>query len=599
MSERHRHRYEVNNGYRDRLEAAGLGHLRHLAGRPAGRVRRTAPRGAPVLRRHAGAPGAEVASDPGAPAVPRPDRRRARLQRRRAAAGPDPRRRRAAGDARDGRRAPSRDGVRSVSDTTDDRRRSRSSTRRRCSSGRIISRARGRRADAATVAGQARDRRRTSARWSIVALDDDGPDRARQPVPPRRARAAGRAAGRPARRRRRAAASMPRAASWPRRPAVGRRPGTCCSTCTPHPGSRDEAVRVYLARDLEPTPRPDGFVVEHEEVEHDGQPGAAGRRGRSARSRGDDHQRRRGRRRPGRRRARAPHDWHGLRAGRRALAGTPADDGGATARSRSRSSRRAWCGPISTTSPSSAARPPTRWRPTGATWTATSTSSTAAGVTLDRGRRRRAGQRRSSPTCAPATRTIRRCRRPRPRGRSSRCAGCTASRSSTAWSRSTWPTRSGRRRAPRRLPKAIARRRRRAAARGGRLPGHRAGRARPRAARAALRHRRADLRGGRARRRRSRPRPSAPCCCTARAASSGGCRSGSYAARAVEAYLVQARPGAGHRGPRDAGAVPQLARRPAVAAVGLGGAAHRGRAGRACAGPGSRRTRCGTRSRRT
>lgn len=31
------------------------------------------------------------------------------------------------------------------------------------------------------------------------------------------------------------------------------------------PGFSDEAVRVFLARDLEPTARPDGFVVEHEE----------------------------------------------------------------------------------------------------------------------------------------------------------------------------------------------------------------------------------------------------------------------------------------------------------------------------------------------
>jgi ADP-ribose pyrophosphatase len=32
------------------------------------------------------------------------------------------------------------------------------------------------------------------------------------------------------------------------------------------PGFSDETVRVYLARDLSPAPRPDGFVVEHEEV---------------------------------------------------------------------------------------------------------------------------------------------------------------------------------------------------------------------------------------------------------------------------------------------------------------------------------------------
>lgn len=32
------------------------------------------------------------------------------------------------------------------------------------------------------------------------------------------------------------------------------------------PGFSDEAIRVYLARDLSPSERPDGFVVEHEEA---------------------------------------------------------------------------------------------------------------------------------------------------------------------------------------------------------------------------------------------------------------------------------------------------------------------------------------------
>jgi ADP-ribose pyrophosphatase len=31
------------------------------------------------------------------------------------------------------------------------------------------------------------------------------------------------------------------------------------------PGFSDEAVRIFLARDLSPAPRPDGFVVQHEE----------------------------------------------------------------------------------------------------------------------------------------------------------------------------------------------------------------------------------------------------------------------------------------------------------------------------------------------
>ena len=42
VEERHRHRYEVNNAYREQLEAAGLVVLRHLAGQQPGRVRRAA-----------------------------------------------------------------------------------------------------------------------------------------------------------------------------------------------------------------------------------------------------------------------------------------------------------------------------------------------------------------------------------------------------------------------------------------------------------------------------------------------------------------------------------------------------------------------------
>ena len=42
VDERHRHRYEVNNAYRDQLEEAGLRVRRHLAGRHAGGVRRAA-----------------------------------------------------------------------------------------------------------------------------------------------------------------------------------------------------------------------------------------------------------------------------------------------------------------------------------------------------------------------------------------------------------------------------------------------------------------------------------------------------------------------------------------------------------------------------
>ena len=65
IEERHRHRYEVNNPYRDQLEARRPGVLRHLAGQQPGRVRRAAPRGAPVLRLHPGAPRAALAARPG------------------------------------------------------------------------------------------------------------------------------------------------------------------------------------------------------------------------------------------------------------------------------------------------------------------------------------------------------------------------------------------------------------------------------------------------------------------------------------------------------------------------------------------------------
>ena len=75
VEERHRHRYEVNNPYRDQLAAGRPGVLRHLARRPPRRVRRAAARRAPVLRRDPGAPGVPVAAGPGAPAVRRPGRR--------------------------------------------------------------------------------------------------------------------------------------------------------------------------------------------------------------------------------------------------------------------------------------------------------------------------------------------------------------------------------------------------------------------------------------------------------------------------------------------------------------------------------------------
>ena len=64
VDERHRHRYEVNNAYRDQLAERGPVLLRHLARPQPRRVRRAAARRAPVLRRHAGAPRAALAARP-------------------------------------------------------------------------------------------------------------------------------------------------------------------------------------------------------------------------------------------------------------------------------------------------------------------------------------------------------------------------------------------------------------------------------------------------------------------------------------------------------------------------------------------------------
>ena len=56
VSERHRHRYEVNNAYRDRIAESGLTILRDFARRASGRVRRVPAGDASVCRRHPGAP---------------------------------------------------------------------------------------------------------------------------------------------------------------------------------------------------------------------------------------------------------------------------------------------------------------------------------------------------------------------------------------------------------------------------------------------------------------------------------------------------------------------------------------------------------------
>ena len=110
--------------------------------------------------------------------------------------------------------------------------------------------------------------------------------------------------------------------------------------------------------------------------------------------------------------------------------------------------------------------------------------------------------------------------------------------------------------------------------------GHDPGAARPGPAGGALRHRRPDLRGGRARRRRPRPRVRTRERAAARAAArqgrQGAARAGRVATpwRPSTAYLVRGRPELARPARPRAGrrAVPQRPRRPAVAAVRLGGA---------------------------
>ena len=75
-SERHRHRYEVNNRYRGQLCRGRARVLGPVARPQPRRVRRAAAGRAPVLHRHAGPPRAAFAADGAAPAVPRARRAR-------------------------------------------------------------------------------------------------------------------------------------------------------------------------------------------------------------------------------------------------------------------------------------------------------------------------------------------------------------------------------------------------------------------------------------------------------------------------------------------------------------------------------------------
>ncbi len=255
VSERHRHRYEVNNAYRDDAGEGRPAHLRHLAGRPAGRVRRAGPRAAPVLRGHPGAPGAQEPADPAAPAVRRVRRGRAwrtprptscrstwtPAARRRGPRRPRPRRNGAATEARVGvvsaveHRYEVRDRARALP-------RPASSTwsPTRCDARR---RGRGRATTCGTSARSAWSPSTTQGRVVLVR-------QYRHPVGVRlwelpaglmdvRRRAAGRGGGAGAGR-----------GGRPHGGALGH----CWSTCTPRRAARNELIRIFLARDLAEVP---------------------------------------------------------------------------------------------------------------------------------------------------------------------------------------------------------------------------------------------------------------------------------------------------------------------------------------------------------
>ena len=76
IHERHRHRYEVNNQFRDQLVEQRARRLGHLPGRPARRDRRAAR--SSLVRREPVPPGVQVAPDAAGAALPRLRRRSAR-----------------------------------------------------------------------------------------------------------------------------------------------------------------------------------------------------------------------------------------------------------------------------------------------------------------------------------------------------------------------------------------------------------------------------------------------------------------------------------------------------------------------------------------
>ena len=241
VDERHRHRYEVNNAYREQLEEAGLVFSGTSPGRPARRVRRAAARGAPVLRRHAGAPGVPLAADPGAPAVRRAGRGRRWCRSGRTARWSLPARMPA------GRPVADRPGA----DVTRSR-----PARARPSTGRVWDVVSDDRASCPAASRSSATCVLHPGAVAVLALDDD--DRVllvRQYRHPRRAHPLG-AAGRPARRRRRATRWRRRPASWGRRRHHEARPtGHVLVDFFVVAGVLREAIRVYLARGRPPLDR--------------------------------------------------------------------------------------------------------------------------------------------------------------------------------------------------------------------------------------------------------------------------------------------------------------------------------------------------------
>ena len=236
VTERHRHRYEVNNAYRDQLEEAGLvfsgtspdGSLVEFVELPRRR--------APVLRRHPGPPGAQEPPDPAASAV-RGVRRGPRSTTGAADRLPVELAASARPSVGQGRRdraetAPPRTSSRSSAPTTSTRAGHRAAQRHGRHARRRRPRPRGRGAPR-----RGRDRRAGRRRPG-----GDDP-----PVPaPGRPAAVG-AAGRAARRRRRGPRWRPRSGSWPRRPGWPAPEWSLLVDVAPRPVSATRRVRVYLA----------------------------------------------------------------------------------------------------------------------------------------------------------------------------------------------------------------------------------------------------------------------------------------------------------------------------------------------------------------